>query len=693
MRELQSKILDLWYAERPRWILWLPVLLGMGVGIYFGLENEPPRWPLTGVLVLMLAAALVLRKRLLWAGVLLAFACVVGGVALGAWRSHSLAAPVLERDLYVQEIVGVVREISLRQDSTRLTLGNARIPALSPEETPRYVTVSLRQHADKAIALGDTVRLRAGFFPPPQPVIPGGYAFNRHFYFQQIGATGYSPGKAQPEIVHKAAEQEGFAAAIARARHHIALYLMERMGMREGPVAAALMVGEQRAIPDDIYEAMRVSGLVHILSISGTHLSLAAGIMFFATRLLLAAIPAFAARYDGKKAAAVTALIGSFIYLLLAGSPISAQRSFVMVALVLLAVMLSRNVTPIRSLCLAGLLILVTAPESLLNPGFQLSFAATIGILSYYEYWREKPRMEEPREWSWRRKQAHFWGGIVSTSVIATLTTVPYILYHFDGLPTYSVLGNLLVLPLVSFWIMPLIVLVLLLMPFGLADWLVPLLQFGIWLMDETAAWVAALPYAEISLPPLTTAAIAVVTLGGLWGFLWQRWWRHLGWLAVAAGLLTLCFYRPPDMVVSADGKKIAVRTAPGAAVMLRGQRSGFMQDGWQRFMQVDGFGLRKDAPEEVLRCDTLGCIYHIHGKEIAVVQHRAALAEDCGRADMTLTPQWSAYHDAKSLCPGALLFDRRWLVKSGGAVFWLDGEIRHRTVAEIQGNRPWSRK
>lgn len=691
MQELQNKIRDQCLAERSRWVLWLPVLLGLGVGTYFGLENEPSLWLPSALAVGGLFASLLLRRVSAVALLLLCVAIVAGGLALGAWRSHHVAEPVLTRDLYPQEITGIVAEITTRPDSTRFTLRNAHIPDLAAEETPKFVTVSLRQHASGDIVLGDKIRLRAGFFPPPKPVIPGGYAFNRHFFFKQIGATGYSPGYQQPEILEKAEESGGVSQFIARTRHNIARWLIEHMGKEEGAIAAALMVGESRAIPTEIYDAMRKAGLVHVLAISGMHLSLAAGIFFFSARLVLAAIPRFSARYDGKKLAALIALAGAFIYLMLAGAPISARRSFVMVALVLIAVMLSRNPTPMRSLCFAAVVILLIAPESLLNPGFQLSFSATIGILAYYEYWREKNTRAEPHEWNWQRRMRNFWGGIIITSAVATVTTTPYILHHFDELPLYSILANLLVMPLVSFWIMPMVVLVMVLMPLGIAGWVLPLLKLGLYLMHHMAAWVAVLPYAVLSLPPLPTFALVLVTLGGLWICLWQLKWRHWGWLPIAVGMASLWFYQPPDMIISGDGKKIAIRSGDNSAVMLRGQRSGFMQDGWLRFMQVEAFGLRRHAAEDVLRCDDLGCIYHLHDKQVAVIDHRAALAEDCATADLTLVPHWSAYHDAKHLCPDGMLFDRSWLRKAGGAVFWLDGNIRYRTVAETLGNRPWS--
>lgn len=690
MAELQSKILEYCHAERARWILWVPVLIGCGVGLYFALPSEPSLTWLMASSIVGVPLLFVVRRHFWGFAVLLMCWLVLLGVTLGATRTAHVAAPILQKDVFGREVTGVVSEITIRPDDVRLTLIAPQIERIKVENTPVKVTVTLRNSLPDSLALGDKVRLKAGFFPPPPPVIPHGYAFNRHFYFERIGAMGYAVGNAPLEIIGKAEARGGFSESIDALRHHIATWLMREMGAREGAIAAALTVGEAKAIPEDIYEAMRQSGLVHVLSISGMHLSLAAGILFFSARLLFAAIPAFSNRFDGKKVAALFALVSSFIYLLLAGMPISAQRAFVMVALVLLAVMLSRNVTPMRSLVLAALVILTLAPESLLNPGFQLSFAATMGILGYYEHWREKrSRMLEAMEWTWQRRWWNFWSGIILTSVIATATTVPYILHHFEDLPTYSVLGNLLVMPLVSFAIMPLVILVLLLLPFGLAGLIAPLLKYSLLAMHSLAAWVSSLPFAVITLPPLPAWALCVITLGGLWLLLWQQKWRHFGWLAIVAGFVPLAFYQAPDVIISGDGKKIAIRTEQGAA-MLRGARSGFTQDGWLRFMQVDAFGLRSRVPDSTLRCDDAGCIYRFADKLIAVVEERSALAEDCNRADLTLTPYWSSYRDVKRLCPQAMLFDRRWLEKSGTMVFWLKDDIRYETVWKVQGNRPW---
>ncbi|MCH2547030.1 MAG: ComEC family competence protein [Alphaproteobacteria bacterium] len=696
MEELQNKFLSIWYAERPRWILWIPVFIGTGVGIYFSLPNEPslpPLWLSVFAFALLAYWGFYNQKTLLGNSAILAM-CIALGLSVAAQRTAYIAAPIIERQLYPQTITGVVAEITTRPETTRLTLENAVIKSLSHEDTPKYITVSLRSHADKAIELGDKIELRAGFFPPPKPVIAGGFAFHRHFFFKQIGAMGYAIGSDQPKILIKARDSTSIASQILQKRHDIAQWLIQHMSKREGAVAAALMVGESRAIPPDIYESMRQSGLVHVLSISGMHLTLAAGIFFFSARLIFAAIPQFAARCDTKKYAAIVALIGTFIYLLLAGMPISAQRSFVMVALVLSAVMISRTVTPVRSLCMAATLLLVFTPESLLNPGFQLSFAATLAILAYYERWIETRNKLLPEEWNWKQKQKQFWNGIVATSTVATFATMPFILHHFEGLPLYSVLANLVVMPLASFWIMPMVVLVLVTLPLGIAGWFLPVLKWGISMMLAMAQWIVTLPYAILDTPPLSTPWLVVITFGGLWLCLWQTRWRYLGVVPMLAGLMSLGFYHPPDMVISADAKKIAVRTSPDTITMLRGQRRGFTQDGWKRFLRTESYELLRKANSKHIRCDDRGCIYTWNGQEIAFSYHRATLQEDCAKSDMVITPLWPAYYDTQSFCGHTKLYDKSWLAKMQGVSFWITPErIHYKSVLETLGNRPWSQR
>lgn len=693
MRRMQRKILELLLSERDRWVLWTPVFFGLGIGIYFALGFEPNRNTLMGICTVIFAA-IVLFRRAAFLPMLVVFALVSAGALTASFRTESVAAPALREAIPFAVVEGKIDEIVPREKDTRLVLSQVRFERLPAEETPAKVSVILRglNHAD-ALHQGDTIRVKAGFFPPPLPAYPDGYQFNRHYYFQGIGATGYSFGTAPPEVLKAAQQETGAAAMLAQIRQRILTQFLQEMGAEAGSVAAALTMGEQRAIPEHVFDAMRDSGLAHILSISGLHMALAAGIFFVSTRFLLTLAPSFALRVNTKKLAACAALLGAFVYLLLSGMPIPAQRSYLMIALVLLAVAFDRQVTPMRSLALAAMLVLIFIPESVLNPSFQLSFAATAGLVAYYEFWRERRGRNTEEIPKKRRAFLRYWLDIVATSAIATVATMPFILHHFAGFPIYSVLGNLLTLTLVSFWIMPIIVLLLLLLPFGLEGWLILPLKYGVIGMIRIGEWVASLPNAVVDIPPLSVGWLAVCALGGLWLCLWRGRWRDVGWIGVIAGFISLLFYQPPDVLLSEDGKKIAVRSGEDGMWMLRGRPEGFQQEQWLRFARVASFEKAPKQPVDgALACDAHGCRYAWAAETLSFVYDREALQEDCAESDLIIVPEWSVYGNPRKRCEAKIL-DRRWLLNAGGAAIRMTDEGMHiRTVRDATGQRPWSR-
>src|SRR5204862_2613338 len=188
-----------------------------------------------------------------------------------------------------------------------------------------------------------------------------------------------------------------------------------------------LITGERGGISESTNQAFRDSGLFHILSISGLHMVIMAGAVFFCIRLALAAIPAIALRYPIKKWAAAGAMAGAFGYLMISGAAFATVRSYIMISIMFLAVMLDRPAVALRNVALAALLILLLWPESLFDPGFQMSFAAVVCLVSVYEWLRMR---DEAREGWMRRgpfaRLALFFGGIVTSTLVASLSVAPF---------------------------------------------------------------------------------------------------------------------------------------------------------------------------------------------------------------------------------------------------------------------------
>jgi len=123
-----------------------------------------------------------------------------------------------------------------------------------------------------------------------------------------------------------------------------------------------------------------------VLSISGYHMAVVAGVVFFILRALLALIPGVTDRMPVKKWAALGALIVTALYLVLSGAEVATQRSFIMIAIVLIGVMLDRPVLTLRTVTIAALVVLFLAPEAVVHPSFQMSFAATLALIAAYAY-------------------------------------------------------------------------------------------------------------------------------------------------------------------------------------------------------------------------------------------------------------------------------------------------------------------
>jgi competence protein ComEC len=683
-------------AEQERWILWLPVGLGAGIALYFALPAEPALWPAPLLAVLSAAVFWRWRRRdpeidrlqsfALVAILPAAAALTAAGLAAAQLRTLMVEAPVLERR-GAYEVEGRVLLVEERVRGERLLLGelrldHARFGELPADELPATVRFS-RRSAEPPLFPGDRIQARAMLMPPSPPSEPHGFDFARQAFFSRLGAVGYS--LSPPVLV----ERDGawrFDLALAGLRQRLAGAISAPIGGAEGAVAVALLTGLRGAIPDHVWTDMQLAGMAHLLAISGLHLGLVAGTLFFLARVGIALIPPLALRLPAKKLAAAFALVSALVYLLLTGATVPTQRAFIMTALMLLAVMVDRNPFSMRLVAFAGCGVLLSQPESLLGASFQMSFAAVVALIAVYETGIGRPPAGAAGL-DWRLLMYVL--GVVLTTVIASTATAPLGVYHFGRLPTYGVLANVLAVPLTAFWIMPLGLLGLLLLPLGLATWPFYLMGLGIGLMLDLAAWVADLPGAALAVarPPVST--LVLVTLGGLWLALWQTGWRRLGLVPVAAGLLLAALHRQPDVLIEARGSVIAVRGEDGRLALAPWRKDGWVTDGWLRGAgQEDAAAWPEPGSGRGFRCDPEGCVVARSGHVLALSRSPRALLEDCRRADLVIS------YPRIEQCPsGRPLIGPRALRRAGGIALWLEpGRIRRLDVRQVRGDRPWTR-
>ena len=677
-------------GERERWLLWAPVAFGVGIGVYFSLSREPPA--MTGVFVFAATLLLAWRMRanLMLALILLGLAFGAGGFAAAQLRTHLVAAPVLAKPYGPAGVTGRVVRVELRPDGPRVTLEHLSLKGVAASATPALARVKLRR--GDIVDIGDRIDVFAKLSPPSAPSAPGAYDFQRRSWFQGLGAVGFAMGRVRPAEKNDAEEGWSPTLFMAAVRLHMTERIRTALPGESGAIAAALMTGDRSAISQQTLDSMRDSGLAHLLAISGLHLGLVAATLFFGLRALLALSERLTLRRPIKKWAAVAAIAGSFAYLLLAGATVPTQRAFVMTGLVLLAVLLDRQAISMRLVAWAAMIILVIAPESMLGASFQMSFAAVVALVAFYEASRDRFRTIRTVAGHGLAARIGLYAvGVATTTVIASFATGLIALHHFGRIAAYGLPANMLAVPLTALWVMPWAVIAALLMPLGLEGLPLTLMGWGIDGLLWVAGGISAWPGAVRPVAALPVAGLVAVALGGLWLCLWRRRWRYAGVLGLVAGLASPWMQQAPDMLVSDDGSLMAVRTADGRLSLSESRRERRTAEDW---LEQEGQGTSLYWPETGisadgrLRCDGLGCIYRAGGRTVALLRDGLAHDEDCRIVDILVSRR-----PVRRRCPAPLLvIDRFDLWRHGATAIWFDDrEIRVRTVAEYQGARPWS--
>jgi competence protein ComEC len=602
-------------------------------------------------------------------------------------RGQVVAHPVLTRSTQTVALTGFVESRDATDRSDRIILRITSASGRGAEQLSQRVRVALRRGT--APEVGSHVELKARMRPLLAPTRPGGYDYALGGYFARLGATGFVLGKVKPVPSAEAAplQVRGYA-LIEQVRRALAARILAAIPGETGAVAAALITGIRDQIPPSVNEAMRISGLYHVLSISGLHMAIVAGVIFAFIRGGLAMIPGFALRYPIKKWTAFAALIGVFAYMVMAGADAPTLRSFVMIALVLLGVMLDRPAITLRTLAIAAFVVLLLTPEALLNPGFQMSFAATLALVSIYQQVAPGILAAPPPDGGavWRLSaSAGKWllAGAL-TSLLAGLATTPYAAFHFQRLAPYGLIANVLAMPAISFVIMPMAVLGVVLIPFGYDALAWKTIGWGIDVMLAIARWVAELPGAEGRIPAFSVTAMILATLGLLLLAIPASRLKWAGVPLFAAAFLIAVTTPRPDILIDPGARTVAVRGADGKLSILNAKQARISAETW---LAADGdTRSSRDLTDRGFTCDELGCIAHLKdGTTIAVVSRPEAFADDCGNAAIVISAT-----DIPASCriPG---IDRKMMLTTGAvSLRHAGGEWKMETVRSPYADRPW---
>ena len=680
MRESVEAFLERERGQLPPWFV---VGFGIGIAAWFAL-GQPRDW----AAFLCVSAALALlgfsmrggraERGVGWFGLAMLLGCAL------VWaRSAWVAAPRLERPLVTEFRAKVERvETRVAKKDLRLTLAPAD-PALPPR-----VRVSTKQDgAPKGIAKGAELQLRARLAPPPPMALLGGYDFARDAWFKGIGAVGRSLG---PVTVVQPAGETGIDAV----RERLARHVRERLPGPNGGIAVALATGDQNSVLEADAEAMRRSGLTHLLSVSGLHIAAAVGAAMLLTLKLLALSERLALRFNLILVAAGVGALTGIGYTLLTGAQVPTVRSCVAALLVLAGIALGRDAISIRLLAVGALLVLLFRPEALAGASFQLSFAAVASIIALHSTgWARRMFMRRDEGFPARVGRAVL--ALIATGLAVELTLIPIALYHFHKSGLYGVAANIIAIPLTTFVIMPLEAGALLLDVVGLGRPVWWLAGLSLDLLLGLAHFVADSRGAIVMMASMPAWALGLMIAGALWLFLWTTRPRLWGLVPILLGAIAAALSPKPDLLVTGDGRHLALVDADGTPLLLRERSGEFI-----RSIVADSAGF-DDEPQELASrpfasCTRDSCIallergdrrWQILATRSAQSIEWRALVRACREADIVVSSRWLP----SGCTPRWLKLDRDSLSRTGGVAVYLGNTPRAATVADRIGQHPWA--
>ena len=632
---------------------WIAVTYGIGILIAFAadtpLSSVPPL--MTGIV--LAAAAVLSRHRFPRFVALVAAASLCFGFAAAVIRLGAVEAPVLQR-LTMSRLEGFVESVEERPTGGRVVIRPVKLAGIDEAARPARVRVTVRALA--GIAPGDYVTGAARLLPPPEAARPGGYDFARDAYFRGIGAVGSISGKIRridpapsaPGVSLKAA------AWVDSGRNALTTRIAGAIGGQAGAVSAALVTGKRGLIDEHTNDILRAAGIYHIVSISGLHMVLAAGVFFWVTRALLALSPALVLGWPIKKVAALVGMAGASAYCVFSGADVATERSLLMILVMQGAILVDRPALSLRNLAVSALLVLTREPEAVLGPSFQMSYAAVAGLIAFAEWQRARRPRHEAGD---HLRRIALWvggalAGILGTTLVATLATGPFSAFHFQNLQPYGLIGNAATLPLVSLAVMPAAVIGVVALPFGLDRPVWIAMGWATQAVLHLSEWVAGFPSATMIVPAYGAAALGLLTLAILCATLFGSALRWMAIVPATLGALLAWSVAKPDVYVARDGAGVAVRGQDGRLAIM-GRVPSFTVEQW---LKADGDARRAGDPTLTMgaRCDRIGCTIALaDGQAVSYLTDRRGLARDCARAVLVVTR-----FAAPSGCSGATLID-----------------------------------
>ena len=701
-REQFAALIDI---EQARGALFhfVPVFLGAGAALYFTAAEEPFLIALVLVLSLCVLGIFMAKERPALRALMMAGALTAAGGTAAKLETLRVQSILLGENISTR-VTGRILSIEKMGKGYRAIVGILATERPQLKFQPERMKITLRK-APFGLQAGDGIKALFLLRPPTGPVRPGSFDFAFDAYFDRIGANGISLSEVEKAEVPETGIFSRTQFWFEQQRTKIAERMRRRIAGQNGEMAAALVTGLTGGISAETNEAMRVSGLAHVTSISGLHMALVAGSVMGIVRLLLAAFPLFSSRFPAKKIAALLAFIAAFVYLLLSGGGVATVRSFIMLGVMLLAIMCDRAALTMRNLAIAAVIILIWTPHEVVGPSFQMSFAATAALIGAYQVFSElrakrlETRMPDPRLWTRAARQIWmFFVGLALTSLIAGAATSIYSAYHFNRIAPLGLFANLAAMPAVSLIVMPMALLSVLLMPLGLDGLPLYLMGQGVGMMLDVAGYFSALS---------ATGATGLMPGGALLAFtaalalacLFVTRLKLAAMPLLALGTVLIAGRTFPDVTISEDAKLLAVRAADGTLAVNRARPNRFTAENWQRAYLAASLTLPAEeaAGVKAFECSDSYCVFQRpDGLRIAHTEDRDIFQAACADADLVV----AAFPAPRRGCgeSGARLITARELARRGAAEVFIapaSGAGKPEVLVSFafaNFDRPWQR-
>lgn len=447
-------------------------------------------------------------------------------------NTHFIEAPIKNI-----EIIGTVKEVKDFEEKIRV---------LVEVENCKDIKRIRVKSRDFSVKEGDKVRFFANLFPPPSIMLHDAFNFYFYFYFHRIDAIGYVINNF--EILRASNGSE----IINSFRNNVEKATYSSLPKTNAKVINSLITGNANGLNKALKERIRNIGVAHVFAISGMHMGIIIAISFFAFRLLFKRISYFLLRYNIQKIAAIFALVFGFFYLMLSNFTLSAQRAYVMSFIFLLSILFDRKLHLFRSLSIAGIVILVITPEALLHPGMQMSFAACLGLIAIYERYV----IGKLNAFGWAAKTTAYFTMLISSTLIATVFTMPFSIYHFQNLATASLIANFIIVPITEFLIMPICMLYMVLIPINLEFLLVFPAKISTNIMLAAIEWVYNLGLPNLFVPKIHPISLLIFILLGIS----VRLFNYRVWMVLIALIFSVeyvHFGASYNIIYSAQSKKL----------------------------------------------------------------------------------------------------------------------------------------